>query len=149
MYRLADKVSLWQPLPNHTRLLDLSCTIVRHDRSQDSGIQKPPVSIDSQNCPDGAVFTLHFKVMEAHDSHFFHRSNSHCPCQRYSDVIDMEAQYITNHCNDPVCLSELSMWMDMAVSGDLPHASAALVMLMRNLANAAGGSSSRGTSSLH
>ncbi|KAI0779798.1 hypothetical protein C8Q74DRAFT_1261137 [Fomes fomentarius] len=64
---------------------------------------------------------------------------------RYPDIINMEAQYITNHCNDPACLSELSMWMDMAVNGDLPHVSIPLVTLIRKLSNATGGSSTRGS----
>ena len=53
---------------------------------------------------------------------------------RYPDIIDLEADYIRDHSQDPTCFSELPMWMDMAVQGDLPHASAALVALVRKLA---------------
>ncbi|KAI0743834.1 hypothetical protein C8Q80DRAFT_1183379 [Daedaleopsis nitida] len=53
---------------------------------------------------------------------------------RYPDVIEIETDYVRAHRKDLACLQDLQQWMDMAVRGDIPHASAALVSLLRKLA---------------
>lgn len=49
----------------------------------------------------------------------------------------MEATYVRDHCKDAGCLAELHVWINQIVRGEMPHASASLVALVRKLADRA------------